>query len=408
MLGLGTAATATLVLLAGLLLGWIFATALRRQDHRTFVLSRAPRLPIRALAAHDDAWLRGTVHCAAPLRCPWFGVECVAFRYEREKKVTVTRKQANGNITTDTEWRTEVQESSEVDFVLDDGDRITVALADGSNEAMESLGTDYETTSRRHSAQVLPLGATVSVLGVRRDDGSFGPLAEVPLLVSSRPPEQRVQQAAGHETALFFLAVALPFVAAAVATGLWLDAGTWPEWLLAAAAGLVVAVPQWWLLTHNRLLRLRQQVRAAQQQIAIELAHRADLVPNLVAGVGAFAAHETGLLTRLAAIRREAAVEASVRAEAGIAATTRDLLVLHERQPHLTSDPLYRDLHERLWAIEEKIGHARTMYDDIVSEWNDRIAKVPSNLVARLCRHRPAPLFAAREAPLPRLPAVTT
>ena len=78
------------------------------------------------------------------------------------------------------------------------------------------------------------------------------------------------------------------------------------------------------------------------------------------------------------------------------------MLLLHERHPQLRGDALYRDLHERLWAVEEKLAHARSFYNDVVSEWNDRIASFPSSLVARVCRHAEAPLFAAEiEAKLP-------
>ena len=48
------------------------------------------------------------------------------------------------------------------------------------------------------------------------------------------------------------------------------------------ASGFAVLAAHWWLLTHNRLVRLRQQVRAAQKQIDIDLGFRADLDALLV------------------------------------------------------------------------------------------------------------------------------
>ena len=56
---------------------------------------------------------------------------------------------------------------------------------------------------------------------------------------------------------------------------------------------------------------------------------------------------------------------------------------------------LYLDLHGRLWAIEEKIAHARGFWNDTVTEWNDRVQKIPSRLVASLAGMTPRPLFAA-------------
>lgn len=393
---MSTEMVGALVLAGGALLGFLFATAARRQDHKTFVLARAPSLPIRALAAHDDAWLRGIVHAdGAPLHCPWFDVACVAYSYTRERQHTVTETDSEGKTRTRTEWRTEVSDSKSLPFVLDDGDRIVVALPKGQNEAMRGTGHDHEFGSVRHSAQILELDAEVSVLGVKGDDGTFGPLAEVPLLVTRQQRAQRVKSSASSESVLLFFAMLFPFAGLGTAAGLWLGAADVLGWLLAALIGLLALLPQWWLLTHNRLVRLRHQVRAAQQQIAIELAQRSDLVPNLVAVVQQNAAHEQELLTRLTAIRSGGDVDAKVRAEAATTATTRSMLLLHERHPQLRSDALYRDLHDRLWAIEEKIAHARGMYNDVVTEWNNRLEQFPSSFVANACRYRPAALFAA-------------
>ncbi|MFM1873797.1 MAG: hypothetical protein RL398_3219 [Planctomycetota bacterium] len=394
------------IVAVALLLAWALAAALRRRDHFTYVLSRAPQLPVRALAAHDDAWLRGTVVCEAPLVCPWFDVECVAYDYrvEIEVKKTRTKRDANGKVRTvvDYVWEVESQDAKQLDFDLDDGETIRVLLTEGTNEATRSLGADYEHSKRRHLASVLAVGDEVSVLGVKRDDGGFGSLAEVPLLVTYQTRAQRVASSRSSEAVLFFFACLLPFVGVAVAAAVLQEADTLQQWLLALPWGFAAWVPQWWLLTYNRLVRLRQQVRAAERQIDVELSFRAALVPNLAAVVQAYAAHERELLADLAAIRAHGSLGERVGAEADAVAAMRSMLVLHERHPQLRADPLYRDLHDRLWAIEEKLAHARGAYSDTVTEWNDRLGAFPSLLVAKAMRAKPSPLFAAEcEAALP-------
>lgn len=390
---------AAVVVAVGLLLGWLFATLLRKKDHATFVLARAPRLPIRALSTHDDAWLVGKVRSPKPLLCPWFDVRCVAYAYAIEKEVTTTRTVTDSDGKTRTEtsthWETVHSESATQDFDLEDGERIRVLLRQAANEAMESTGYSYQTSERRHSASYLQLGAEVSVLGVKLDDGTFGPLREVPLLVTRMEPKDRVKSSHSAEAWLFFFALLFPFLCVAVAAAIVRDAQTGEDWALAAPFGLIVWVPQWWLLTHNRLVRLRHQVTTAKKQISVEVALRHDLVPNLVEVVRGFSEHESSLLQDLAAIRSGKDVDAAVRGEPKALQAVRSVLLLHERHPTLKSSALYRDLHERLWAIEEKIAHARTFYDDVVTEWNDRIAKFPSSLVAMLAGCREAPLFSA-------------
>lgn len=394
------------IALAGLLLGALLLRLLTRQDHRTWVMARAPFLPVRTLAVGDDAWVRGTVQSAQPVLCPWFEVECVAYSYRREREHHWTTKDKDGKTKHHREWRTEHSEARAIDFELDDGgEPLLVRMAGADNEALDALPTDYETSRLRHSASVIELGAVVSVLGVKHDDGGFGHQAEVPCLVTRQQRHERVQSSASSETSLFFSAGFFAFAGGAGAAAWWLthgDPAPLPvEWAWLLPCGLATWLPIWWLGTNNRLVRLRQQVQAAFRQVDVDLAVRAGLVPNLLTVLRAHAAHEQGLLERLARLRRGDGAEAAVAAERESAATMRSVLALHEAYPELRADTLYRDLHERLWAVEEKLAHTRQLYNDIATEWNDRISQFPANLIARLQRCRPAPWFAGDDAPLP-------
>ncbi|MBX3463917.1 MAG: LemA family protein [Planctomycetes bacterium] len=378
--------------------GWLCVRAMARQDHRTWVLARAPALPVSALAVGDDAWVRGTVAAPTPLRCPHFGTACVAFDYARQREHHWTTKDKQGRTQHHSEWRTEHGQAAAIDFELDDGARIVVRAARATNEALQRLRTDYETSRLRHVASVLEVGATVSVLGVVQDDRSLDAEREVPCLWTRLPREQRVRRSARSEAWLFFGAGFVPLLGG-VGAVLWhrAHAGGSPlapvDWAWAGAGGVALWLPFWGLGTWNRLVRLRQQVPAAHRQVDVDLAVRAALVPNLTAVVRAGAAHETALLQALAGVRsgRDEGAEHAVH----------DVLVLHERHPELRADALYRDLHERLWAIEEKLAHTRQLHNDIATEWNDRIARFPASLVARSMGCRPAPLFAGDDQPLP-------
>lgn len=386
----------------GGLLGWLFAWRLRKQDLKTFLFARAPLLPVRTLSAHDDAWLRGEVGSEQPLQCPWFDVDCVAYGYSIEEEETESYTDSKGKRQTRSTWNTVHRDSLTIGFTLDDGDRIDIALPEGTCEAQSRLRTDYEHTDRRHSAWVLPLGSTVSAFGVQRDDGSFGPLRNVPLLVTFQTRNERVRSSASAEGWLFFFALFWVFAGGVAAGALLTEPRVWHEWLPAVGAGLAAAAPQWVLLTYNRLVRLRQQVHVAERQISIELAQRSDLVPNLVAVVKAASDHESDLLQRLATLRGGRSLDQQVHDEEQARGTAHAVLVLHEQYPDLKSNAMYRDLHDRLWTIEEKIAHARGFYNDTVTEWNGRVEKVPSNLVASLAKMQTRPLFAAgEEAGLP-------
>ena len=49
----------------------------------------------------------------------------------------------------------------------------------------------------------------------------------------------------------------------------------------------------------------------------------------------------------------------------------------------------------RLWALEEKLAHARRHFNDSVTEWNTRTQSFPGVLLAKVARFEPSPLFAA-------------
>src|SRR5262245_53553388 len=180
----GAAIAVAVAILGGMLFAWL----VRRQDHRTWVLARAPQLPIRALSSGDDAWLTGTVRAKKPLRCPWFDVPCVAYDYTIEIEVVTTHTDKDGKVHVETSWQTEHSEDDAVDFELDDGASIRVCIDEANNEAMDDLDTDYETSARRHTASVLEIGAKVSALGVVQDDGAFAREREVPLVLTRQAP----------------------------------------------------------------------------------------------------------------------------------------------------------------------------------------------------------------------------
>ena len=66
---------------------------------------------------------------------------------------------------------------------------------------------------------------------------------------------------------------------------------------------LVVLVLGWLMFTYNRLVRLRNETDQGFSGIDIQLKRRADLIPNLVESVKAYAAHERGLFEELAKAR---------------------------------------------------------------------------------------------------------
>src|SRR5436190_7509928 len=85
-----------------------------------------------------------------------------------------------------------------------------------------------------------------------------------------------------------------------------------PLWIVLIIGGVVVL---WAIMSYNRLVGLRESVRAAWAQIDVLLKRRHDLIPNVVETVKGYAAHEKETLQGVIAARN-AAVSATSPAQA--------------------------------------------------------------------------------------------
>jgi LemA protein len=150
---------------------------------------------------------------------------------------------------------------------------------------------------------------------------------------------------------------------------------------------LVVAVLLWLAINYNALVRVRQHVRESWSDIDTELKRRYDLIPNLVATVQGYAAHERELLERVTAARARAAASHGspghqARDEAPLVSGLRQLLAVAEAYPDLKASEQFLALQDQLATTEDRIQRARRYYNANVRELNTRVEVFPSNLVA--------------------------
>ena len=174
--------------------------------------------------------------------------------------------------------------------------------------------------------------------------------------------------------------------------------------------GLVAAaVVAWAIFSFNRLVRLRNQVRAGWSDIDVQLLRRHDLVPMLVEAVKAYAGHEKTLFERVAALRSEAMSSRSparlAHLEAALEHEVGRLLVLNEAYPELKASENFLRLQRDLVDVEDHLQYARRFYNGAVRALNDGVQKFPDLLVARTFGFKGAEFFEAGEgsAQAPRL-----
>ena len=165
--------------------------------------------------------------------------------------------------------------------------------------------------------------------------------------------------------------------------------------LWAAVVGLALVLPA--VFVYNRLVSDRNQARQGYADIDVQLKRRADLVPQLVEAVRAYAAYEKALFTAVSearvAVLAPQAPAARFGAERSLGAGLRQLVVLAENYPQLKADASFRDLSARLVEVEDHLQFARRFYNGAVQQYLTRLESFPDLVVARLFRFKPMPFF---------------
>lgn len=167
--------------------------------------------------------------------------------------------------------------------------------------------------------------------------------------------------------------------------------------LLALSAGV------WAIVAFNRLVRLRNQVRAGWSDIDVQLTRRHDLVPLLVEAVRAYAGHEQAAFERVTTLRSAAMSTNSptrlAMAEAALEQEVGRLLAIEEAYPELKASANFLQLQRDLVEVEDHLQFARRFYNGAVRQLNDGVQRFPDLLVAGAFGFRPAEFFeAAAEA----------
>jgi LemA protein len=171
---------------------------------------------------------------------------------------------------------------------------------------------------------------------------------------------------------------------------------------------IVVAVIALFLVfMYNGLVRLRNMVDEAWNQISVQLKRRHDLIPNLVNAVKGYMEFEQETLTKVidarnAAVSAQAAGPAaaaqSAQAENMLSGMLRQLFALVENYPQLKANENVMQLQEELTTTENQIGFSRQHYNSVVREYNTSIQTFPNALLAGLFGFRARDYFQIEEA----------
>lgn len=147
---------------------------------------------------------------------------------------------------------------------------------------------------------------------------------------------------------------------------------------------------------YNALQSTDEQINASWSEVVNQYQRRADLVPNLVNTVKAYASHEKRVLTQVTEARARvgsvqvtpqmlddpAALAKFQAAQGQLSGALSRLLVVSENYPQLKADTGFRDLQAQLEGTENRITVARNRYIKSVQDYNVTVRSFPTNLTA--------------------------
>lgn len=172
---------------------------------------------------------------------------------------------------------------------------------------------------------------------------------------------------------------------------------------------------------YNSLQAGDEQINASWAEVVNQYQRRADLVPNLVSTVKAYAAHERQVLTQVTEARARVGSlqitpevlndpQAFTRfqsAQGQLSGALSRLLAISENYPQLKADASFRDLQAQLEGTENRITVARNRYIKAVQDYNVIVRSFPTNMTAMAFGMKAKPSFTVEnESAISNAPAV--
>ena len=170
-------------------------------------------------------------------------------------------------------------------------------------------------------------------------------------------------------------------------------------WMILIIVGVLIVF--WAISVYNKLIALRNRVKDQWAQIDVQLKRRFDLIPNLVETVKGYTKHESETLEAVIKARNTyvsaTLPEDQMKADGELTKAISKLFALTESYPELKANTNFQALQQELTETESKIASARQFYNDTVMIYNNKVAMVPSNIIASLFKFEKEAFFEANE-----------
>jgi len=154
-------------------------------------------------------------------------------------------------------------------------------------------------------------------------------------------------------------------------------------WIL---LGILAILIIWAISKYNLFIKLRNKRENAFADIDVQLKQRHDLIPQLVATVKGYAAHEKETLDRIVSARSGAvnakSIDEKIVAENALSSALAGLKITLEAYPDLKANTNFMQLQNEISDIENKLAAVRRFFNSATKELNTAIEMFPANIIA--------------------------
>lgn len=161
-----------------------------------------------------------------------------------------------------------------------------------------------------------------------------------------------------------------------------------PNYFPYVTIGVLVVIVFYIVYIYNRLVRFREQVKESSSDIEVQLKRRADLIPNLVETVKAYAAHERELFERVTEARSKIleakTVKEGLEADNMLTSALKTLFAVAENYPDLKANQNFLQLQQELVNTEDKIQASRRFYNAVLREYEAYRQSFPASIIANM------------------------
>ncbi len=171
---------------------------------------------------------------------------------------------------------------------------------------------------------------------------------------------------------------------------------------------LALVLGGWYVRTNNTLVDMKGQATKQWANVESSYQRRSDLIGNLVKTVQGAADFERETLTEVIEARAKAtstSIDANnitaeqlaefQQAQTGLSSALSRLLVTVERYPELKANQNFLELQSQLEGTENRINVERNRFNNLAGEYNIKIDKIPTNIIASIANFDPIALFSS-------------